>query len=245
MGTRSGDRCDLQCDEGYTATDGPLCFAGSFIDTALCNPDPCQPGSVVIENSRTGLGPCAGTPSGETCPIVCSEGYEPDSEAECHAGTFTNVPNCVELPCFPADLRVTNSSSKSCDDESTVSHGETCNVQCTNGFATEMTDYSTNFLARCDRGNWVDLMTCDDIDECEQADQPCENGATCNDMENHYTCSCSPNHYGTHCDETHNDCSGNIFELCAHADCVELNRTWCSSARVGLWRSLEKAKSFD
>ena len=60
-GTRSGDRCDLQCEEGYTATDGPLCFAGSFIDTALCNPDPCQPGSVVIEHSRTGLGPCAGT----------------------------------------------------------------------------------------------------------------------------------------------------------------------------------------
>ena len=98
----------------------------------------------------------------------------------------------------------------------------------TNGFATEMTDYTTNFLARCDRGNWVDLMTCDDIDECEQADQPCENGATCNNMEDHYTCSCSPNHYGIHCNETHNDCSGNIFELCAHGDCVELNRT-CST----------------
>jgi hypothetical protein len=224
-GTISGSRCNLLCEDGYTASDGPLCFAGSFVDTATCNPDPCQPGSIVIENSRTGLGRCAGTPSGEMCAITCSEGYQPDGDAECHAGNFTNVPTCVELPCSTVDLIVTNSSSKSCDSDSTLLHGETCNVQCSSGFATEMTHYSTSFNARCDRGNWVDVMTCDDIDECDQANQPCDNGATCNDMIDHYTCSCSPNHYGVHCADTHNDCSGDIFELCGYGNCTELNRT--------------------
>ena len=37
-----------------------------------------------------------------------------------------------------------------------------------------------------------------DTDEC--ASDPCENGATCNDMVNMYTCTCAPGYTSTHCE---------------------------------------------
>ena len=36
-----------------------------------------------------------------------------------------------------------------------------------------------------------------DIDDC--ADQPCENGGSCNDTVNNYTCNCAPGYTGRNC----------------------------------------------
>ena len=36
-----------------------------------------------------------------------------------------------------------------------------------------------------------------------------------------------------------------VSDLACEGDVVAACGTWCSSVRVGLWRSLEKAKSFD
>ena len=37
-----------------------------------------------------------------------------------------------------------------------------------------------------------------DIDEC--ASNPCQNGATCNNLQNQYTCMCAGGWQGTHCE---------------------------------------------
>ena len=37
-----------------------------------------------------------------------------------------------------------------------------------------------------------------DIDEC--ASNPCQNGATCNNLQNQYTCTCAGGWQGTHCE---------------------------------------------
>ncbi|KAH3781443.1 hypothetical protein DPMN_159271 [Dreissena polymorpha] len=40
-----------------------------------------------------------------------------------------------------------------------------------------------------------------DIDECVTNKQPCQNGATCNNLQNAYTCTCIPGWQGTNCDK--------------------------------------------
>ncbi|KAH3781442.1 hypothetical protein DPMN_159270 [Dreissena polymorpha] len=39
-----------------------------------------------------------------------------------------------------------------------------------------------------------------DIDECVTNKQPCQNGATCNNLFNKYTCTCASGWQGTNCD---------------------------------------------
>ena len=62
-----------------------------------------------------------------------------------------------------------------------------------------------------------------EIDECDS--NPCENGATCEDQINAFVCHCTSNWYGMHCTEEHDDCSGNVTELCGRGTCVNEARS--------------------
>ena len=46
-----------------------------------------------------------------------------------------------------------------------------------------------------------------DIDECQMANQPCQNGATCHNLMNQYQCSCPLGFTGLHCQVNIDDCS--------------------------------------
>ena len=72
-------------------------------------------------------------------------------------------------------------------------------------------------------GEWDDVEDCIEIDEC--ADMPCANGGTCVDAVNGFSCQCAADYYGMTCSETHNDCTGDEFELCGHGTCIDLERT--------------------
>ncbi len=54
------------------------------------------------------------------------------------------------------------------------------------------------------------FSSCLDINECQS--NPCDNGATCNDMIDQYSCTCSPDYTGIHCES----CTSKTNSLYSH-----------------------------
>lgn len=116
-------------------------------------PCPNNPSIRDLDISRT---TCGGTPSGATCPIICSFGFTPSSVAAACAspGVWqTPLPMCNPMPCSN-NPDITHLGSVRC--EGTAS-GSSCDITCASGFTP-----SANSVT-CTAGTWnlhTPLPTC-------------------------------------------------------------------------------------
>ena len=74
--TESNDTCVYQCDEGFSPSGVATCYLGEWIEGPTCDENPC-PGNPVVEHMDENRTTCVGTPSGETCQLLCEDGYTP------------------------------------------------------------------------------------------------------------------------------------------------------------------------
>ncbi|XP_045183479.2 scavenger receptor cysteine-rich type 1 protein M130-like [Mercenaria mercenaria] len=76
-----------------------------------------------------------------------------------------------------------------------------CSYTCYNG-------YCNSYQGRCAcYSGWSGYSCNYDVNEC--ASNPCQNGATCHNLQNRYTCTCSFGWTGTHCNIDVNECASN------------------------------------
>ena len=153
--TDSDDTCAFVCDEGYYATDVASCYNGTFLDGPLCAELPCSEiDGVEFMSDET---QCNGTASGESCNLVCMDGYtaRPSSDVSCYLGQWMNLPICEEDSCFGTPvLTFGNATASDCGNVSLP--GSVCVNVCR-----EL--YSPVGNWTCSRGEWSPQ----DPDYCE------------------------------------------------------------------------------
>ncbi|CAH1261788.1 NOTCH1 [Branchiostoma lanceolatum] len=224
-GTEFGDSCRPSCDPGYRLTNDrnePLhrdvtysCLSsGQWDQQPLCSPsDYCSLG---WHNCSDDLGVCYVT-GHQTHACRCAHGAVGN-------GTHCEPTDCGPLPVSDPAGGFFSCSSVGLDEticalsfDGSTTHNKTsdqefgaaCALHCRPGYVRQfLVEY------RCGAtGNWsipVDLDTigmeaCQDIDECTSG--PCQNGATCNNLENMYSCTCAPGYTGVHCEIDINECA--------------------------------------
>ncbi|XP_035694373.1 neurogenic locus notch homolog protein 1-like [Branchiostoma floridae] len=226
-GTKYGDSCRPTCNQGYRPTNHrnePLpsdvtfsCLSsGQWDQQPLCSPsDYCSLG---WHNCSDDLGVCYVT------------GHQLHG-CRCAHGAVGNGTHCEPADCGPLPVSDPAGGFFSCSNvgldeticalsfDGSMAHNKTsdqefgtaCALHCRPGYVRQfLVEY------RCGAtGNWsipvdldtIDLEACQDIDECTSG--PCQNGATCNNMENMYSCTCAPGYTGVHCETDINECGSN------------------------------------
>lgn len=114
--TMSGEMCALACIDGFhpePVDASYTCYAGEWFPShtgLICQPNPCsyEPISSLLPshtNPTLLRNVCGLTPSGQTCPFPCAEGYvsQPrEASYHCYRGSWTDLNTsflCEEAPC--------------------------------------------------------------------------------------------------------------------------------------------------
>ena len=137
--TFSQSHCDVVCDAGYTVSSPRMtCIRGEWIGNATCVPNPCDSiPPVEYINSSASAG-CLHTPSGDSCNVICIEGYTTanTNSVTCELGVWnenvgSTFPWCaLDCSTYPQIDHV-NTSVTNCGDSS---HLTTCDFVCDDGY---------------------------------------------------------------------------------------------------------------
>ena len=134
--TPEGETCPVECDPGFEPETSPLTCQedGNFNAAANCVPIPVTCGPFSPANGP--IDQCDNTPEGETCPVECDPGFEPEtSPLTCQEdGNFNAAANCVPIPVTCGPFSPANGPIDQCDN---TPEGETCPVECDPGFEPE------------------------------------------------------------------------------------------------------------
>eukprot|EP00927_Polykrikos_kofoidii_P033732 TRINITY_DN2855_c1_g1_i1.p1 TRINITY_DN2855_c1_g1~~TRINITY_DN2855_c1_g1_i1.p1 ORF type:complete len:2117 (-),score=255.99 TRINITY_DN2855_c1_g1_i1:98-6232(-) len=150
-GTAFGQACIFSCISGYTASDQIICRSGGVWEHQVCLPNACaeEPNITHINTAETS---CKGTPSDESCSIVCLPGFVPTSPVQCMLGGWiSSSARCGPDRC-DSNPEIPNQDTLSTDCSGTPSNS-TCSFGCLPGF-------SPTGEARCIAGSWGVTETC-------------------------------------------------------------------------------------
>jgi len=153
--TLSDSTCEFVCDEGYYATDVASCYNGTYFEGPSCEELPC--GEIEGVDFMSDQTSCNGTASGNTCNLICMDGYtaRPSTEATCQLGKWTQLPICEENSCAGTPfVNNLNATATNCGNVSVA--GSHCYPVC-NTLFTAVGNWT------CSRGQW----TPNDPDYCE------------------------------------------------------------------------------
>ena len=198
--------CDFTCDNGWHAPGaedggtGTVTCDGSSFSYGACTPNSCVDRPIAFSNHDQS-DPCTGSTT-DTCSFVCSPGYECDPcESTCGVGGAFSIATCEGKLC--ADMIIDNveGGPMTCSGQTTDDTHPACEFTCARGFGIGSgspgsgdKDQVTG-ASRClpvGGGDPVfDVITCDDIDECETNNAGCALGATCvNTLGSFYCAGC-------------------------------------------------------
>lgn len=206
--THTGAHCEQAVAECATCTTDP-CPGGSFeSEGCSCQSDRTCSACTVCGAGEWEARPCSGSRDAVCKPIqVCGEDtFErtpptATSDRECVPCTVcdTDGGEMIASACMPDADRVCEACSECPADYETV-------YECT---ATE------DAVCQC-----IDTEEDNCVDDCENADQLCLNGATCNDLLNEHSCDCADGFEGDRCHHNIDDCA--LLEPCQNgATCVD------------------------
>ena len=88
----SQSSCDIECDEGYTASNPTMtCVRGEWVGTATCEPSACDTLPPVEFIDTSASAECMNTESGASCNVTCMSGYSEavTTTATCHKGVWS------------------------------------------------------------------------------------------------------------------------------------------------------------
>ncbi|CAE8680124.1 unnamed protein product, partial [Polarella glacialis] len=135
----TGSSCYVSCGNGYELSGNitqQTCEANGTFSGARpsCMPNLCTSGVPDDADLNTSSG-CSGLRTGESCNVVCANGYTGNSASfSCAASGFVNgtKPTCTALNCsVPQDLAAGGRTVDTC---SGLSYGEQCLVGCAFGY---------------------------------------------------------------------------------------------------------------
>jgi len=131
------EQCNTQCAQGYVPGISALnCTLGELQPaTFQCYGAPCSAPSGIEHAPTQTCDQGFSIGHQDACSPRCMSGYGPNvSSLNCHLGILSPATlQCVELPCA-APTGIQHAEATSCTEGASVSHGQACSAQCSNGY---------------------------------------------------------------------------------------------------------------